>query len=115
MGGYGEAVYTRNFYSDNMYRYSKADSYKDSDGHGRVDLPHVVIMIGYDFGKGWSMGSEIEFEHGGTESAIEVEDEEAGEFEKEIERGVKWLWSSSGFRNLFARASISAQGTSSCR
>lgn len=87
MGGYGEAVYTRNFYSDNMYRYSKADSYKDSDGHGRVDLPHVVIMIGYDFGKGWSMGSEIEFEHGGTESAIEVEDEEAGEFEKEIERG----------------------------
>lgn len=28
------------------------------------------------------MGSEIEFEHGGTESAIEVEDEEAGEFEK---------------------------------
>lgn len=34
-----------------MYRYSKADSYKDSDGHGRVDLPHVVIMIGYDFGK----------------------------------------------------------------
>lgn len=82
MGGYGEAVYTRNFYSDNMYRYSKADSYKDSDGHGRVDLPHVVIMIGYDFGKGWSMGSEIEFGHGGTESAIEVEDEEAGEFEK---------------------------------
>lgn len=51
LGGYGEAVYTRNFYSDNMYRYSKADSYKDSDGHGRVDLPHVVIMIGYDFGK----------------------------------------------------------------
>ena len=79
LGGYGEAVYTRNFYSDNMYRYSKADSYKDSDGHGRVDLPHVVIMIGYDFGKGWSMGSEIEFEHGGTESAIDVEDEEAGE------------------------------------
>lgn len=28
-----------------MYRYSKADSYKDSDGHGRVDLPHVVIMM----------------------------------------------------------------------
>ena len=62
------------------------------------------------------MGSEIEFEHGGTESAIEVEDEEAGEFEKRNRTwGVKWLWSSSGFRNLFARASISAQGTSSCR
>lgn len=115
MGGYGEAVYTRNFYSDNMYRYSKADSYKDSDGHGRVDLPHVVIMIGYDFGKGWSMGSEIEFEHGGTESAIEVEDEEAGEFEKEIERGGEVALEQFWIQKSFARASISAQGTSSCR
>ena len=25
VGGYGEAVYTRNFYSDNMFRYSHAD------------------------------------------------------------------------------------------
>lgn len=87
LGGYGEAVYSRNFYSDNMFRYSHADNYKDSKGHGRVDLPHIVIMIGYDFGKGWSMGSEIEFEHGGTESAVEIEAEETGEFEKEIERG----------------------------
>ena len=87
LGGYGEAVYTRNFYSDNPKRYTSADSYKKSDGHGRVDLPHVVLMVGYDFGKGWSMGSEIEFEHGGTESAVEVEEDEANEFEKEIERG----------------------------
>ena len=33
------------------------------------------------------MGSEIEFEHGGTESAVEIEEEEAGEYESEIERG----------------------------
>lgn len=33
------------------------------------------------------MGSEIEFEHGGTESAVEIEAEESGEYEKEIERG----------------------------
>lgn len=87
IGGYGEAVYTRNFYSDNMFRYSHADRYKDSPGHGRLDLPHVVINIGYDFGKGWSMGSEIEFEHGGNEVAVEIEAEETGEFEHEIERG----------------------------
>ena len=59
IGGYGEAVYTRNFYSDNMYRYSHAESYKDAKGHGRLDLPHVVINLGYDFGRGWTMGSEI--------------------------------------------------------
>lgn len=87
IGGYGEAVYTRNFYSDNMFRYSYPDRYKDSPGHGRIDLPHVVINIGYDFGHGWSMGSEIEFEHGGNEVAIEIEAEETGEFEHEIERG----------------------------
>ncbi len=33
------------------------------------------------------MGSEIEFEHGGTESAVEIEEEEGGEYESEIERG----------------------------
>ena len=87
VGGYGEAVYTRNFYSDNMFRYSHAERYKDAKGHGRIDLPHVVINLGYDFGKGWSMGSEIEFEHGGSEVAVEIEAEETGEFEHEIERG----------------------------
>ena len=40
VGGYGEAVYTRNFYSDNMFRYSHAERYKDAKGHGRIDLPH---------------------------------------------------------------------------
>ena len=87
VGGYGEAVFNYNFFSDNMFRYSHADNYTDSKGHGRVDLPHAVIMLGYDFGKGWSVGTEIEFEHGGTESAVEIEPEETGEFEKEIERG----------------------------
>jgi hypothetical protein len=87
IGGSGEAVYTRTFYSANMFRYSYPDRYKDSPGHGRIDLPHVVINIGYDFGHGWTMGSEIEFEHGGNEVAIEIEAEETGEFEHEIERG----------------------------
>lgn len=82
LGGYGEAVMTRNFYSDNINRYSKAEDYKNAKSHGQFDLPHVVIMIGYDFGKGWTMGSEIEFEHGGTESAVEMEQEEVGEWEK---------------------------------
>lgn len=87
LGGYGEAVMTRNFYSDNWKRYTDASKYKDADSHGQFDLPHVVLYIGYDFGKGWSLGTEIEFEHGGTESAVEIEEEETGEYESEIERG----------------------------
>ena len=81
IGGYGEAVYKYNFYSDNMFRYSHAANYADSKGHGRVDLPHAVFMFGYDFGHGWTFNTEIEFEHGGTESAVEVETEETGEYD----------------------------------
>ncbi|MCR5115657.1 MAG: hypothetical protein K6A95_08320 [Bacteroidales bacterium] len=87
IGGYGEATYKYSFYSDNAFRYSFPDRYKDSKGFGQVDLPHVVLMLGYDFGHGWSMGTEIEFEHGGVEAAVEIEAEESGEYEKEIERG----------------------------
>jgi len=86
VGGYGEAVFSRNFYSDSYLRYSTPENYRNSS-HGRFDLPHVVIYLGYDFGKGWSMSSEIEFEHGGVESAVEIETEEAGEYETEVERG----------------------------
>ena len=87
LGGYGEAVYYYNFFSDSPKRYRHPETYADAPGHGRVDLPHAVIMLGYDFGHGWTLGTEIEFEHGGTEAAVEVEGEEAVEFEREIERG----------------------------
>jgi hypothetical protein len=43
--------------------------------------------MGYDFGSGWSMGMEVEFEHGGTESAVEVDADESGEYEAEVEKG----------------------------
>lgn len=87
LGGYGEAVMSRNFYSDSYLRYTDAAAKADAKSHGRFDLPHVVLYVGYDFGRGWSMGSEIEFEHGGTESAYEIESEEGGEYESEVERG----------------------------
>ena len=87
IGGYGEAVASRMFYSNNYKRYTSADLYKNDKGFGQFDLPHVVLYLGYDFGKGWSLGTEIEFEHGGTESAVEIEEEETGEYESEVERG----------------------------
>ena len=87
VGGYAEAVMTRNFYSQSFNRYKMPANYANDPSHGRFDLPHVCLNIGYDFGKGWSMGSEIEFEHGGTGSAVEIEAEEAGEYEAEVEKG----------------------------
>ena len=71
VGGYGEVGYTREFFSDNPYKYSQAAKYKKDPSHGKFDIPHAVIYLGYDFGKGWTMGSEIEFEHGGSGSAYD--------------------------------------------
>lgn len=87
VGGYGEVAMSRNFYSDHVSRYSLADEHKDDPSHGRFDIPHAVIYLGYDFGKGWTMGAEIEFEHGGVGMAYEKEDEEGGEWEQEVEKG----------------------------
>lgn len=95
IGGYGEATYKRAFYSNNYLRYTSPEQYRN-DQFGEFDLPHVCIWMDVDFGRGWKMGTEIEFEHGGTESAIEIEEEEGGEYESEIERGgevaLEQLW-----------------------
>lgn len=87
VGGYGEAVMSRNFYGQHFNRYRDPLTYKDDKSHGRFDLPHVTLNLGYDFGRGWTMGMEIEFEHGGTESAVEIDADESGEYEAETEKG----------------------------
>lgn len=87
IGGYGEAVTSRNFYSQHFNRYRDPATYRNDNSHGRFDLPHVTLNLGYDFGSGWTMGMEIEFEHGGTESAVEIDADESGEYEAETERG----------------------------
>lgn len=104
IGGYGEAVASRMFYSNNYKRYTSADLYKVDKGFGQFDLPHVVIYLGYDFGKGWSLGTEIEFEHGGTESAVEIEEEETGEYESEVERGGEVALEQFWLQKSFSRA-----------
>ena len=109
VGGYGEVAFSRNFYSDHVSRYSQPEQNKDDPSHGKFDIPHVVVYMGYDFGKGWTMGTEIEFEHGGTGIAYEKEDEEGGEWEQETEKGGEveleqfWIQKSFGrFANIRA-------------
>lgn len=87
VGGYGEMVYTRNFFSDNIYRYQNPARYASDPSHARVDLPHAVLSLSYDFGCGWKFNTEIEFEHGGTGGSYEQEYEEGGEWEQEREQG----------------------------
>ena len=87
VGGYGEACFSRNFYSDHVSRYSQPEEHRNDPSHGRFDIPHAVIYLGYNFGKGWTFSTEIEFEHGGNGIAYEKEDEEGGEWEQETEKG----------------------------
>ena len=87
LSGCGEVAYSRNFHSDNQYRYRRPKLYANDPSNGRFDIPHAVIYLGYDFGKGWTMGTEIEFEHTGTGAAVEMEADEGGEYETEIEKG----------------------------
>ncbi len=87
IGGYGEVTAKHCWFSNNYLRYGKNPEKYANDHYGEFDLPHVVLYLGYDFGKGWSVATEIEFEHGGTESAMEIEEDEGGEYESEIERG----------------------------
>ena len=87
IGGYGEANFSRNYFSDHVSRYSQPEEHKNDPSHGRFDIPHAVIYLGYDFGQGWTFGTEVEFEHGGTGIAYEKEDEEGGEWEQETEKG----------------------------
>src|SRR5574344_408215 len=104
IGGYGEAVMSRMFYSDNWKRYTDASKYKNASSNGQFALPHVVLMLDYNFGCGWTMGSEMEFEHGGTESAVEIEEEETGGDEKEVEHGgefaLEQFWIQKSFSNV---------------
>lgn len=87
IGGYGEAVGTRYFYSDDYTRYAQPQKFRHTKSRGEVDLPHVTLMLGYDFGHGWRVGTELEYEHGGNGSTLETENKEGGEIETEVKRG----------------------------
>ena len=103
VGGYGEVCYSRNFFSDHVSRYSQPEEHRNDPSHGKFDLPHAVIYLGYNFGRGWSLGTEIEFEHGGNGLAYEKEDEEGGEWEQEVEKGgeveLEQFWLQKSFSN----------------
>jgi len=105
IGGYGEVALSRMFYSDHVNRYSTPQNYKDDPSHGRFDIPHAVIYLGYDFGRGWTLGMEVEFEHTGTGSTIENEADEAAEWEREQEKGgeveLEQFWINKEFSRAF--------------
>lgn len=103
LGGYGEIVYQHFDYSADVNRYNYPEKF-GKENRGITDIPHFVLFASYDFGDSWKFSSEIEFEHGGSGSSMEMENEEAGEYEQEIERGgevvLEQFWIEKTFSDL---------------
>lgn len=51
------------------------------------DTTRLSVETEVNYGHGLELEAEVEFEHGGTGAAIELEHEEFGEYEQEIEKG----------------------------
>jgi hypothetical protein len=81
VGGYGELILSNRFFSPNP---------KDTTSHRRytdLDLARVSLFLEAPITSWLSFGGEIEFEHGGTGVTKEIEWEEFGEYEVEVEKG----------------------------
>ena len=85
VGGYGEILFQYMTYGTNRYTNPVGAT---RDNRAEVSLPRAVFAFDYHFGKGWYLGTEVEFEHGGTGATKEIEyNKEGGEIETEIEKG----------------------------
>ena len=66
-------------------RFQKDGSTKEH--RNTIAVPRFTIGFDYKFNPKWILGAEIEFEAGGTGTAVELENNENGEYETEIEKG----------------------------
>ncbi len=82
-GGYGEMLASYKNYSDNHFGKYGAVRTK----RGTIEVPRAVLAFDAKFTQKWILGIEVEFEAGGTGTALELENSENGEYETEIEKG----------------------------
>ena len=85
VGGYGEMVAAFKNYGIN--RFNGTTTGNSDLKRNTISIPRFVIAGDYKFNRHWMLGAEIEFESGGTGSALELENTENGEYETEVEKG----------------------------
>ena len=85
VGGYGEVVASFKDYGINRY-YGNPNG-NTRDHRNTISIPRFVLAMDYKFTPKWILSAEIEFEAGGTGSAMELENSENGEYETEMEKG----------------------------
>jgi len=84
ISSYGEMLYQHFDFGPNQKATLQGSK---PDNRGIIDIPRVLIGLEYNFLPDLSIEAEIEFEHLGTGSALELEYEEFGEYEFESEKG----------------------------
>jgi len=82
-GGYGEIA--GSYHDFDVNRMTPAGAV--SRNRGTISIPRFIIAFDYKFSPTWILGAEIEFEYGGTGVAKEIEWNENGEYETEVEKG----------------------------
>ena len=82
-GGYGEGLVTTQFFGPDPNEDYRPSEYRQTS----VDLARIVFFAGYEFSDWLSFESELELEHGGTGATMELEWDEFGEYEMEVEKG----------------------------
>lgn len=83
LGSYGEMV--ASFKDFGINRFQKDGASRDH--RNTIAIPRFVLAMDYKFTPKWILGTEIEFESGGTGTAYELENKENGEYETEVEKG----------------------------
>lgn len=82
-GSYGEVVAAFKDYGINRFQTEGATK----EHRNTISIPRFTIGFDYKFTPKWIISAEIEFEAGGTGMAVELENNENGEYETEIEKG----------------------------
>ncbi|MCB1183338.1 hypothetical protein KDM41_07880 [bacterium] len=84
LSGYADLLYARFDYGPDQ---KSGENGSPPDDRAIMDLQRFVLGVGYEFDPTLVFAAEIEIEHGGTGGALELEYEEFGEYEQEIEKG----------------------------
>ena len=95
---YGNVLYQHFDYGPNQ-RATTTGSKDDS--RAIIDVPKFVVATAFYFDSTFYIDSEIEFEHLGTGSSMEIEYEEFGEYEFESEKGGEVLLEEIHLNKLF--------------
>ncbi|MBC7531414.1 MAG: hypothetical protein H7318_07535 [Oligoflexus sp.] len=82
--GYGELVMTYFDFGPNQKASPKGSK---RDQRLLLDTRRFSLEVEGELARGFTFEAELEVEHGGTGSAVELEYEEAGEYENETEKG----------------------------